>query len=337
MEIWLVDKYLSSRLTLPRPLVQALLNTYLGCYYYFDRVLQRGVSWAPQESAEIAPYSKELMATHYDMPLALFANFLGASMKYSMGLWEQGAGNLEQAQDAMMDDLCRKLGMADGQQVLDIGCGFGSFAAYVLTRFPNTKVYGLTLSRTQADYMRARQGEAGHPLNTDRFFLIEDDFNNVSFDQQLDRVVSIGVFEHISNLSRALKKIRSFISPEGLMLLHYIVFRPVTEHASHSRPSPFIARYVFPGGRIWSERELFKHQVHFRIEDNWIFNGSNYRRTIEAWLANLLRNLDRIRAERSLEDRVLKIWEFYLRACISTFRVYKGNYYGNSQYLLKPN
>ena len=182
LEAWLVEHYVEGHLPLPGAVLQGVLNTYLQAYHWLEPYLGRSAGMTVEETEEIAARSQELMDTHYNMPASMFTSFLGPSMKYSMALWERGARNLEDAQEAMLADVCAKADVRDGQRILDIGCGFGSFAAYVLRRFPNARVYGLTLSRTQADYMRARQAETGHPLNADRFYLIEGDFADVHFE-----------------------------------------------------------------------------------------------------------------------------------------------------------
>lgn len=336
LESRIVEGYIENRLSVPDGVLQWLLNTYVDLYHRLDRLIGRPTTIVPEVTEEIAARSRELMEAHYDMPLSLFENFLGETMKYSMALWERGAADLDAAQRDMMDDLCDKAGMADGMTLLDIGCGFGSFAVHVLRRFPQAQVHGLTLSRTQADYIRARQAEPGHPLNTPNFTLTEGDFNDASFGQPFDRIVSIGVFEHISNLDRALEKVRSFIKPDGRCLLHYIVYRPPKGREAEPRQDPFVDRYIFPGGRVWAEPELYRHQGHFSIESSWYMNGSNYRRTLEAWLDNFRRNLPAIEASGDVEPRKLRLWRFYLQACIATFNLFRGTYYGNAQYLLLP-
>ncbi len=336
-EAWIVDAYLDGLLPAPGPAVQVLLDAYMQAYYWIEPYIGRDLTTIPAESEEIAARSRELMETHYNLPLAVFAPVLGHSMKYSMGLWENGTQTLDEAQEAMLADVCGKADIRDGQKILDIGCGFGSFAEHALRHYPSVRVYGLTLSQTQADYLRAKQAESGHPLNTDRFYLIQDDFNNVAFDHTFNRVVSLGVFEHITNLSKALEKVRSFISDDGRLFLHYIVYVPGPGQSDAPRQDSFVDRYIFPGGRIWAHTELAKHPAHFALERDWFIDGTHYKRTLQAWLANHRAHRSEIRTQSGLTARQLRLWEFYLRASIATFNVNGGGLYGNGQYLLRPN
>ena len=335
MESWLVDKYINSPLPVPGTLLQGVLNLYIDA---FNRV---GALWHDQQvtyppAEELAAHSRELMETHYDQPRELFEGLLGGVMKYSMGLWECGARTLEESQREMLADVCEKARIEDGQVILDIGCGFGSFVEYALQRFPHSKVYGLSLSKVQCDYMRQKQSTPGHPLHTERFCLIEGDFNTVRLEPQFDRIVSIGMFEHVTNLTLALKSIRALIAPEGLSLLHYIVYGDPIAHVPPRAPERnFIQRYIFPGGRVWYWRDLYLYQQDMRVEQFWFLNGSNYRRTLEAWLANLLHNRERLCATGRLDKRTLRIWELYLRVCISIFHAGRGEFFGNGQYLLR--
>ena len=307
-EDFIAERFLAGRLPLPNLTLQGILNVYLGFYYYLDRLVGRVGSIIPPETEEIAARSAELMDSHYNMPLEIFTHFLGPSMKYSMGLWETGAQNLEQAQQAMMEDLCAKAGMENGHTVLDIGCGFGSFAEHLLRRYPDSEVQGLTLSQTQADYIRDRQSAEGHPLSSSRFKLIQGDFNDTEFDCLFDRVFSIGVFEHISNFDKALEKVRAFITDQGRCVLHYITYIPRPGEDESPRQDPFMDRYIFPGGRVWCHKEISKHQSHFSVEREWFLSGFNYRRTLQAWLDNYRKSFQVIHEETGLEIRKMKLW-----------------------------
>lgn len=336
MEFWLAEKYLSSNLKLQGDLFQTLLNLYTETYHRLGVWRAKGAAAPIGESAALAEHSDELMALHYNLPAALFTHFLGPTMKYSMGLWSPGVTTLEQAQRAMMDDLCDKGELVDGQRILDLGCGFGSFAVHLLRRFPNVQVTGLTLSQTQVDTIRQRSAEPGNPLGSNRFTLVQGDFNDVAFDEKFDRVLSIGVFEHVTNMPGALERVCSFLDPDGLALLHYIVYRRPLNRMRGGKGKKLIGHYIFPGGKTWFDEEIFKYSDQLQVLRNWYLNGQNYRKTLECWLANFNANLPAIRQETVLQERQLKLWDLYFRVCISVFNSNRGNFYGNGQYLLKP-
>lgn len=331
----LIESYLDGRLPLPGPVVQAILNVVLELYYRFAPELEALPEDRNGATGPIAERSDDLMRFHYDKPALLFENFLGKSMKYSMALWERGARYLDEAQETMLADLCDKAQIRDGDAILDIGCGFGSFAAYALRRFPSAKIVGLTLSNVQYQYITEKQGQLGHALHDDRLRVIKEDFAKCSFDRQFDRIVSIGVFEHVANLKLALEKVAGFLKPDGAVLLHYITYHRILAAMANVLDDGFFSRYIFPGGRFWPFRELFRHQEHLRIEHSWFLNGSNYRRTLEAWRDNFWRNIKSIRTHPDLDDRFLRIWDFYLRFCVAIFRGLKGTQVGNGQYLLR--
>jgi len=283
----------------------------------------------------IAERSADLMQVHYDKPLELFENFLGPTMKYTMALWERGATNLEEAQVAMMEDLCEKSGIQDGDTVLDIACGFGSLSAHILSRYPRCKVVALNLSKTQVDYIQAKQSEPGHPFHTDRFRIIREDFAQVELHQQFDRVFVIGLFEHIRNMRAALAKIAGLLKPEGTALIHFIAYNRVIRSLGDPTSDVFLGQYIFPGGRVWYFNELPRYQEHLKTERSWFMNGHNYMRTLQVWHRSFWQNIDRIRANPELDERFIRAWDLYLRLCIAVFGGMGGRNVGNGQYLLR--
>jgi cyclopropane-fatty-acyl-phospholipid synthase len=332
-----ISNYLDGKLPLPGPVVQAMLNigvewTYRFAPTYPDLPPEWGGGSGP-----IAEQSEDLMKIHYDKPAVLFENFLGPSMKYTMALYERGARTLEQAQEAMLDDLCAKAGVRDGDHVLDIACGFGSLSRHILQRYPACKVVAMNLSKVQTDWIMARQSEPEHPFHTDRFRIIREDFSTFKFEQQFDRVMVIGLFEHIRNLRLALEKISHFLKPDGKALLHFITYNRVIRAMADPDQDLFFGRYIFPGGRFWYFKELPKYQEHLRLEQSWFLNGNNYKHTLEAWRDNFWRNIDKVRAHPDIDDRFIRIWDLYLRFCIATFGGLGGRNVGNGQYLFSHN
>jgi cyclopropane-fatty-acyl-phospholipid synthase len=335
LETWVIEKYLSGALPVPGAVMQGVLNAAIETYYRLAPAWDALPEPWRGDTGPIAERSEDLMRIHYDKPAMLFENFLGPSMKYSMALWENGAADLDEAQEAMLSDLCAKSGIQDGDTILDVGCGFGSFAAHALRHYPRSKIVGITLSDVQYRYITEKQGQPGHPLHDDRFRVIKEDFANCRFGREFDRIVSIGVFEHVANLKLALQKLADFLRPGGTVLLHFIAYQRITRAMANANKDGFFARYVFPGGRFWAFNELPRYQDQLQIEKSWFLNGTNYRRTLEAWRGNFWRNIGRIRVHPDLDQRFIRTWDFYLRFCIAIFRGAGGRNVGNGQFLLR--
>jgi cyclopropane-fatty-acyl-phospholipid synthase len=178
-------------LEVPDQVLRILCNTFAGLLFdKFPSLLVR-YDWLKKESARLAEGSEELMKVQYNLPEELFIDMLGESEtvypKYTMALWEKGAPNLEQAQIDMLEDIIAKAGIQDGDEILDLGCGWGSAASYILSKFPKAQVTSLNLSHGQCEYIRRKAKEAGSHLNTPRFSLYEQDFNEAVFSREFDR------------------------------------------------------------------------------------------------------------------------------------------------------
>ncbi|MCZ6533686.1 MAG: class I SAM-dependent methyltransferase [SAR324 cluster bacterium] len=331
---WIIENYLDGRLPMPGLVLQGLLKGLVEANFRFAKTYDElPLEWSGAVGP-IVEHSKDLMQIHYDKPAVLFENFLGPSMKYTMALYENGARDLEQAQETMLEDLCRKIGLQDGDNVLDIACGFGSLSAYILRNYPSCKVTALNLSQVQYDWISARQSEPGQPFHTDRFRIVKEDFSKSKFDRQFDRIMVIGLFEHIRNIKVALEKIAQFLKPDGKVILHFIAYNNIIRQMADVSEDLFFNKYIFPGGRFWYFKELPRYQQHLKLEDSWFLNGNNYKRTLQAWRKNFWRNIESVRKHPNIDERFIRTWDLYLRFCIATFGAQGGRNVGNGQYLM---
>lgn len=324
-----------NRLEVPDSVLKSLLDTTIPIIYKHFPSFLVAYDWILKESEQLAEGSHELMKIQYDLPEEMFSLMLKEGKliypKYTMALWEKGASNLEQAQMDMLDDVIEKVGIKDGDEILDLGCGWGCASHYILSRFPNSKVTALNLSHEQCEYMRKKMQDPESYLSSGRFTLHETDFNEANFEKKFDKILAIGLFEHIGNLTNSFKKLASFLKDDGKAFIHIITLR-----LPNNGTNPFIQQYIFPNMRVWSFEGLTNYNQDLKTIDKWYMNGANYSQTLRNWLKNFDENQERIKALSygMSYAKFRRIWRLYLIWCIAYFDGCNGEILGNGQYLM---
>lgn len=246
---------------------------------------------------------------HYDLGNDFYRQVLGPTMAYTCGYWAQ-AENLDDAQLAKMDLICRKLNLQPGQRILDIGCGWGSFMKYAAEHYGVTCV-GVTISREQVALGKTLC--AGLPVS----FQLQD-YRDI--DGTFDHVVSIGMFEHVGrrNYRTFMEVVKRNLQPGGLFLLHTI-----GKLRGESTPDPWLDKYIFPNGELptmaWIEAAS---EGWFVTEDVHNF-GADYDKTLMAWYRNFTQAWPELQARgvcTGMDDRFYRMWKYYLLSCAGTFR-----------------
>lgn len=248
--------------------------------------------------------SREVGRRHYDLGNDLYAAMLGRRLVYSCGYWRD-AGNLDAAQEAKLDLVCRKLRLQPGMKVLDIGCGWGEALKFAADHYGVTGV-GVTISREQADY--ARRLCAGLPID-----IREQDYRDL--DEPFDAAFSLGMFEHVGvkNYADYFDVVRRCLPADGLFLLHTI-----GGSRSVDRTDPWIAHYIFPNSMLPSAAQItHAAEGRFVLED-WHNFGADYDLTLQAWRANIEAAWDML--DPRYDQRFRRMWRFYLAASMATFR-----------------
>lgn len=241
---------------------------------------------------------------HYDLGNDLFCHLLDPYMQYSCGYWKQ-AENLNDAQQAKLDMICRKLQLQPGMTLLDIGCGWGGLAAYAAEHFGVT-VQGVTISAEQ-------QALAVERYPTLDIKILLQDYREL--DQQYDRIVSVGMFEHVGpkNYATYFKVVDRCLKSDGIFLLHTIG----ANQTSHN-VDPWINKYIFPNGCLPSIKQIaHASEKHFVMED-WHNFGADYDTTLLAWYAHFLAEWPRLSV--SYSERFKRMFAYYLNACAGAFR-----------------
>jgi cyclopropane-fatty-acyl-phospholipid synthase len=241
---------------------------------------------------------------HYDIGNDLFTGMLDARMTYTCGYWKN-AMDLEEAQEAKLDLVCRKLNLRPGQRVLDIGCGWGSFIKFAAERY-GVRAVGITISKEQ----RALGQHACQGLPVE---IRLQDYRDV--DEKFDHIVSLGMFEHVGlkNHREYFKVARRCLREGGLFLLHTIASAD-----TDNQPDPWIEKYIFPNSMLPNAKNIVDASADlFRAED-WHNLGPDYDPTLMAWSANFERSWPSLKAQYS--QRFYRAWKYYLLSCAGTFR-----------------
>ena len=257
--------------------------------------------------------SKKNVAHHYDIGNDLYALMLDAEhWQYSCAYWPEGVTTLAEAQGAKLAHIARKLALSPGQEVLDIGCGWGGMAIH-LAKYHGARVTGITLSEEQAALARQRVRDAG--VEDKVTILLEDYRDTAASGRRFDRIVSVGMFEHVgrAQFETFFEACAKMLADDGVMLLHTIgrMGGPATTDA-------FTRKYIFPGGYIPALSETVAASEKFRLIASDVETlRLHYAKTIRAWYANCMTHRDAIIA--MYDEKFFRMWTFYLAGAATVF------------------
>ncbi len=232
----------------------------------------------------IAEETRAANEEHYEVPTAFFKMCLGSRLKYSGCYFPKGDETLDQAEEAMLGLYVERAQLADGQEVLELGCGWGSLSLYLAERFPASRITGVSNSRTQKDYIDTQARRRG--LGNLR--IVTCDMNVFDTDAgKFDRVVSVEMFEHMKNYQALMASISRWLKPGGLLFVHIFTHQRLAYHFVPKGPTDWMARYFFTGGQMPSHNLLMHFQERLTLDSDWKVDGTHYQKTAEAWLKNM--------------------------------------------------
>ena len=246
----------------------------------------------------------EIGKKHYDIGNDLFTLMLDKWLNYSCGYWAK-AKTLDEAQEAKMELICRKLGLRPGMKVLDIGCGWGGFDKYAAEKY-GVSIHGITVSQEQVKF--AAEFCEGLDVTIEL-----KDYRDL--DGRYDRVVSVGMFEHVGykNYRTYMEVVHRCLKEDGLFLLHTIGM-----NYSVTSNDPWLEKYIFPNSMIPSAKQITTAAERLFVLEDWHSFGQYYDNTLMAWYNNFTKNWDKLRA--AYDDRFYRMWTYYLLSCAGGFR-----------------
>lgn len=274
---------------------------------------------------------------HYEVPTDFFRLVLGQHMKYSACLYEQANINLDEAEAAMLALYADRAELSDDLDVLDLGCGWGSFTLWAAARYPGSRFTAVSNSASQRQFIETVALERGL-RNVE---VITCDVNNLEFsEQRFDRVVSIEMFEHMRNYRVLLERIARWLRPDGCLFVHIFCHRETAYPYETTGDDNWMAQHFFTGGLMPAIDTLAHFDQHLRIQTRWRVPGHHYQRTARAWLYRLDTHQLRVRA--ALEgtygkdvDLWLNRWRMFFMACEELFGYKAGSEWLVAHYRLR--
>ncbi len=285
----------------------------------------------------IAEHTDAANEQHYELPPEFFGLTLGPRRKYSCCLYPTGKETLAEAEVIALEETVAHADLADGQTILELGCGWGSLTLFMAERFPNARIVAVSNSAPQRGYIEGQAKAAGYHNVT----VITADMNDFAPDQQFDRIVSVEMFEHMANWEMLLGRARGWLHPDGRMFVHVFTHKSQPYRFDQTDKADWIAQHFFTGGIMPSHGLIGHFPDCFEIEQEWRWNGKHYQQTAVDWLVNFDANkaeIDRLLSGVYGKDARLwrRRWRLFYLATAGLFGHADGEEWGVSHYRLRP-
>lgn len=291
------------------------------------------------KASPVAINTREANEQHYEVPCEFFELVLGKHLKYSSCYFRPGVESLETAEAEMLKLTCERARLANGDRILELGCGWGSLTLWMAEHYPNSRITAVSNSRTQKKFIEARALSRG----LSNIEIITCDMNDLQLgpNAQFDRVVSVEMFEHMRNYELLLARVASWMKPAATLFVHIFTHREYAYPFDVRDESDWMARYFFTGGIMPSDHLLAYFQRDVKLTQHWRVDGVHYQKTSECWLANMDKN--RVRVESILKEtygaqdmtRWWVYWRVFFMACAELWGFRGGREWFVSHYLFE--
>jgi len=297
-----------------------------------DAEFARGMAAYP-----IAEHADTANRQHYELPPEFFALFLGPRRKYSSCLYASGHESLREAETLALAETVAHAGVVDGEEILELGCGWGSLSLYMAEKFPAARVTSVSNSTPQRLYIQAEARARG----LTNLSVITADMNDFATGKSFDRVVSVEMFEHMANWRALLTRVKGWLKPDGRLFLHIFTHRHRPARYDWRDPQDWMGQHFFTGGIMPTVGLIRQFPDLFAVEEEWRWSGVHYQRTALHWL-------EAFDANREMIDPILarvygadagiwrRRWRMFFLATAESFGFNQGESWGVNHYRLKP-
>jgi cyclopropane-fatty-acyl-phospholipid synthase len=294
-------------------------------------------AFADQMAARaIAEHADAANTQHYEVPAAFFAHVLGPNRKYSSCFYKEPESTLQEAEEEALRQTVEHADLADGQSILELGCGWGALSLWMARQFPNSEVTAVSNSRSQRHYIEAEAAARG----LSNLHVITADMNVFAPERQVDRIVSVEMFEHMMNWRELMTRVRSWLAPNGRFFMHIFTHRSGSYLFDSTDAEDWIAQHFFTGGVMPSHHLIRQYADLFEVEKEWRWSGAHYRRTALDWLVNFDAHRDEIesilRAVYGRDTALwMRRWRWFFLATAGLFGYAGGSEWGVSHFRMK--
>ncbi|WP_254560371.1 SAM-dependent methyltransferase [Dyadobacter diqingensis] len=287
------------------------------------------------KNSPIAVNTADANEQHYEVPTEFYQYCLGENLKYSCGFWKPGVTDIDISERDMLELTCERAELINGQNVLELGCGWGSLSLFMAAKYPGSIFTVVSNSRTQKQHI----DEQAFLRNIQNLKVITADMNTFHTDEKFDRIVSVEMFEHMRNYKLLMQKVASFLDDHGKVFVHIFTHKEFAYLFEVKDETDWMSKYFFSGGVMPSNDLLLHFNDDLNMEKQWLVNGTHYAKTSEAWLNNMDIHRDEIMPlfEQTYgKDEALKwwvYWRIFYMSCAELWNYDDGNEWMVSHYL----
>ena len=286
-------------------------------------------------AAPLAPLPHLANQQHYEVPAQFFSLVLGRHRKYS-ACWWRDATTLDEAEAAALAETCARAALEDGQDILELGCGWGSLSLWMAEGYPGSRITAVSNSSSQREYIEAEARRRGLA----NLRVLTADMNDFAAPGKYDRVVSVEMFEHMRNWPELFRRVQGWLRPGGRFFMHVFAHRSTPYAFEQRDQTDWMSRHFFSGGMMPSDDLALFFQDHLRLVRRWRWDGTHYERTANAWLANMDARREAVMAELERAygaDAELwwGRWRLFFLSCAELFGYERGTQWWVGHYLFE--